>query len=123
MAGLLHVAAEMVDNPKYGYIPEQKFTYSFAPKMNLLPTRIIRHHQNGSMNVVTELSYEEVVPGTSWFVREMTTKYFAEEAAATSPDSNAWHQLLVHKCVGPIRVNEQLDDDFTIDIPSDVRIR
>ena len=121
--GLIHIVAKMEDRPKYGYRPEQEFTYSFDPDMNLLPTRVIRHHDNGSINVVTELSYEEVVPGTSWFVREMTTKYFAEEVAATSSDSNAWHQLLVHKSVGPIRVNEQLDDDFSIDVPSDVRIR
>ena len=121
--GVVHLVAEIVNAPKYGYKPGQRFTYTFDTGRNFLPTQVIRHHANGSINVLTELSYEEVVPGASWFVREMTQKYFNDDVSANSSDSDAWHQLRVHKAVGPIRVNEELHDDFKIDIPPEVRLR
>lgn len=121
--GIADVIAEIVNRPKYGYEPRQRFTYSFDTRRNFLPTQVIRHYGDGSINVLTELSHEEVVPGKSWFVREMTQKFFMEEVAAKNPDSDGWHQLLVYRSVGPIRINEDLNDDFKIDIPRGIRIR
>ncbi|MBN2293449.1 MAG: hypothetical protein JXM70_13550 [Pirellulales bacterium] len=120
--GIAEVVAEIVNRPRYGYQPEQRFTYLFDTRRNYLPRQVIRHYPDGSINVLSELSYEEVAPGKSWYVRELSQKYFAK-AVAKNPDSNGWHQLLVFKAVGPIRVNEDLSDDFEIDFPPGVKIR
>ncbi len=39
------------------------------------------------------------------------------------PHSSGWHELLVYRVVDSIRINQELNDDFTIDIPPGVHVR
>ncbi len=102
--------AEIRDVPEYGYRPGQRFTYILDSNRNHLPTQIIRYHEDGSINVLTELEYEEVVPKSAWFVQSMSQKYFSEGVANKS-DSNRWHQLIVHRVIGPYQTNAKLGDN------------
>ena len=121
--GVVNVVAEIVNAPDYGYRLGQRFTYSFDAAKNYLPTQVVRYYEDGTINLLTELSYDEAGPGKAWFLRTASQKYFQKAAGTRSVDSQDWSRLVVIKVIGRPRVNEPIDDgEFTVELPPDTRI-
>jgi serine/threonine protein kinase len=103
------IEVEMADPPKYGYQPHQRFTYALDTSRNYLPISIIRHHADGNLNTLTEFTYDEVQFGKAWFMRSISQKFFTLEVAADSSESNDWRQLILHKVIGNIKIDPEVD--------------
>jgi beta-lactamase regulating signal transducer with metallopeptidase domain len=100
----------------------QRIDYVIDMSKTYRPTMVIAYSDDGNgINVVSELSYQEVNPGKYWFLRELTQKYFLEKGI-TDPASDRWHQMLIYR-VGGLRINEPINDDvFEVKIPSGTRV-
>ena len=117
---LLSIRTEVVDPVENWYQKGQQFAFTFDPAKNYLPTSMTRFDDKGSLNVYTEYTYDEVVPGKTWYLREMMRKYFLNlnGKTTTSPSSNQWSQMVINRLVGPLKVNAEISDDtFDLKFP------
>jgi hypothetical protein len=78
---------------EHTFDPETRERYrcEFDPARNDLPTRIALLREEDKIGIVLDITYQEVIPGTAWFLEKATCKYFYPELAR-SPDSEAWKQ-------------------------------
>ena len=102
---------------------KQRYRCEFDPARNDLPTRIIEFRDQDRIGIVVDITYQEVIPGTAWFLKQATTKYFGRDPAR-SPDSEAWNQATIVRTMGKVRpVNEAIPDDaFEVALPPDTRV-
>ena len=114
------IRTEVVDPVENHYQKGQRFTLTFDPARNYLPVSMIRYDDKGSINVLTEYTYDEVIPGRSWYLHEMMRKFFLnlDGKTTTSPSSNQWSQMATNRLVGNLKVNGEISDDtFDLKIP------
>jgi hypothetical protein len=119
----LQIRTEIVDAPKYGYRKGQRHSYVLDPAKNYLPTQVVSYCDDGSVNVVIEMIYDEVAPQKAWFMCEVTEKIFRPEKKAADTSSDQWGQMMIYRIVGELRINEEVKDDaFKIDFPPGTRV-
>jgi hypothetical protein len=118
-----HIRTEIVDAAKFAYRKGQQHSYVLDRAMNFLPTDVISYCDDGSINTVQELVYNEVIPHKAWFMREWTYKIFHPEKKIADASSNQWRSLIIARVVGSLKVDEKVSDDvFTINFPPGTRI-
>ena len=88
--------------------------YCFDPNKNYLPVSIVEKDKNGLVYNVTEYSYDEVIPGRSWFLLAMKQNFFGANGAKDET-SDDWTQQMTIKVVGHVRINEEIDDRVFLD--------
>ncbi len=122
-AGKLEIRTEIAEAVQHDYRKGQQHSYLLDPAMNYLPTQVISYCEDGSLNLVQELTYDEVIPHKAWFMREWTEKLFHPDKKIADASSNQWRNLIVARVVGPLRIGEDVSDDvFKIDFPAGTRI-
>jgi hypothetical protein len=113
---ILQIRTEIVDAPQGYYKKGQQFSFGFDSTKNFLPTMMIRHSDDGRIGNFYEFFYDEVIPGKTWFVREVVWKSFLK--GTTSVKSNQWDQMDAIRLVGELKVNHPIDDDaFELKFP------
>jgi len=118
----LRIRCEIAEAPSYGYYVGQQFTYTLDPARNFLPLEVLEHVHDGTINVVTAISYDEIIPQQAWFMRDANIKFFKTGTARDSA-SDKWTQMLAYRLVGDLKVNEDIQDEaFAIDIPPGVKV-
>jgi hypothetical protein len=101
---------------------QERYRCEFDPARNDLPTRVVFLRDGNKIGIVLDITYQEVIPGTAWFLQKATTKFFGGELAV-SPDSEAWRQMTIVETKGTAHVNEPLDPDaFVVKLPEGTRI-
>jgi hypothetical protein len=101
---------------------KERYRCEFDPAQNDLPTRIIEIRDQDRIGMVLDITYQEVISGTAWFLKQATTKYFGRDPVR-SPDSDAWEQATTVRTMGKVRVNEPITDDaFVVTLPPDTRV-
>ncbi|HEV3415209.1 MAG TPA: M56 family metallopeptidase [Pirellulales bacterium] len=119
----LQIRTEIVDTPKYGYRKSQQHCYVLDTAKNYLPSQVVSYCDDGSVNVVIEMIYDEVVPHKAWFMREVAEKIFRPEKKAADSSSDQWSTMLIYRIVGELRIDEEVKDDaFNIDFPPGTRV-
>jgi RNA polymerase sigma factor (sigma-70 family) len=100
---------------------KQRYRCEFDPARRDLPTRVVVLHE-GKINLVADIEYREVIPGTAWFLQKSTTKFFYPNYPQ-SPDSEAWHTALIVELKGDVALNEKIGDEaFAVDLPKGTRV-
>ena len=114
MAALMEHTFDKGDNERY--------RCEFDPARNDLPTRIVVFRDGDKIGIVLDISYEEVIPGTAWFFKKATQKFFGPDLPR-SPDSEAWRQALIVETMGKVLVNRPIPADaFLVRLPEGTRV-
>jgi hypothetical protein len=101
---------------------KERYRCEFDPARNDLPTRIVVFRDEDKIGIVLDISYEEVIPGTAWFFKKATHKFFGPDLAR-SPDSEAWRQALIVETMGKVIVNRPIPADaFLVRLPEGTRV-
>jgi RNA polymerase sigma factor (sigma-70 family) len=101
---------------------KERYRCEFDTARNDLPTRIVVLRDGDKIGIVLDIAYQEVIPGSAWFFKKATCRYFGPEFAR-SPDSDAWRQATTVETMGKVHVNEPIDTDvFAVKIPGDARV-
>ncbi len=102
--------------------PKERYRCEFDPARNDLPTRVVFLRGEDKIGIVLDIAYQEVIPGSAWFLKKATCKFFGPELAR-SPDSEAWRQALIVETKGKVHVNEPIAADvFAVEIPAGARV-
>jgi hypothetical protein len=118
--GLLRMAALMEHTFDKG--DKERYRCEFDPARNDLPTRIVVFRDEDKIGIVLDISYEEVIPGTAWFFKKATHKFFDPDLPR-SPDSEAWRQALIVETMGKVLVNRPIPADaFLVRLPEGTRV-
>ena len=118
--GQPRVAALMEHTFEKGH--KLRYRCEFDPARNDLPARIVEFRDQDTIGIVVDITYQEVILGTAWFLKQATTKYFGREPARL-PDSDTWKQATTVRTMGKVRVNEAIPDDaFEVALPPDTRV-
>lgn len=90
----------------------------FTVSANFLPTTVTDLCDDGSLSVVTELTYTEVLPGSAWFPKKVIRRYFGKGIASTR-DSRHWRELHTITIEPTLPVNRPVPDSaFHIQLPA-----
>jgi hypothetical protein len=100
----------------------ERYRCEFDPARNDLPTRIVVFRDEDKIGIVVDISYDEVIPGTAWFFKKATQKFFGHDLPR-SPDSETWRQALIIETMGKVLVNRPIPvDAFLVRFPEGTRI-
>jgi hypothetical protein len=100
---------------------KERYRCEFDTARNDLPTRIVIFHEDDKIGVVLDITYQEVIPRTTWFLKKATCKFFGRDLAR-SPDSEAWRQAHIVEMMGNVVVNRPIpDDSFLVRFPEGTR--
>ena len=117
------IRTEIIEDVQYAYRKGHQHSYVLDPAMNYLPTQVISYCDDGSINIVQELTYDEVIPHKAWFMREWAEKLFHPDKKVADASSNQWRNLIIARIVGPLRIDEDVKDNvFDIQFPPGTRI-
>ncbi len=95
----------------------------FTVSANFLPTTVTDLWDDGSLNVVTELTYTEVLPGSAWFPKKVIRRYF-DKGIASARDSKNWRELHTITIEPTLPVNQPVPDSaFRIQLPAGTTVR
>jgi len=98
----------------------RQIRYEFDPARSYLPTRVCELHDDGSVNVVVDVSYQEVGRGKTWFPKEVTETIYGKPGAKAGDPG--WTGRTT-QTVGKVVVNEPLAADaFKVKIPPETLI-
>jgi hypothetical protein len=101
---------------------KERYRCEFDPARNDLPTRIVYLRDGNGIGIVLDITYQEVIPGTSWFFKKATHKFFGRDLAR-SPDSEAWRQARIVETMGKVIVNRPIPADaFLVRFPEGTRV-
>lgn len=101
---------------------KQTAIYEFDPSRNYLPTLVANLRHDGSVNDAVEIDYQEVIPGTAWFFRDLSRKFFTDENEGEL-SAQGWRQEIIWRTVGEVRVNDEIPDEiFQIEFPVGTRV-
>jgi hypothetical protein len=101
---------------------KERYRCEFDPARNDLPTRIVVFRDDDKIGIVLDITYQEVIPGTSWFFKKATHKFFGRDLAR-SPDSEAWRQARIVETMGKVIVNRPIPADaFLVRFPEGTRV-
>jgi hypothetical protein len=110
---------------EHAFDPRQKERYrcEFDPARNDLPTRIVFLRGEDKIGIVLDITYQEVIPGSAWFLKKATCKFYGRPELERSPDSEAWRQATIVETKGRVHVNEPIDADaFAVKLPAGTRV-
>ncbi|HEX4612643.1 MAG TPA: hypothetical protein VH092_30895 [Urbifossiella sp.] len=94
--------------------------YEFDPARNHLPTRVSELHADGSINVVTDITYQDAVRGEAWFPKEVTIRIYGRPGAKAGDPG--WTGQ-VGQTVKDLKVNRLLAADaFEVPLPEGTSI-
>lgn len=100
----------------------RRYRCHFDPTKNYLPTQVAYLLDDGSVNVLIELSYQEVIDGSTWFLQTATRKIFYP--GATAADLDRWNSKSVWTIAEKLHVNRDIPDEaFEIDFPDGTLVR
>jgi hypothetical protein len=100
---------------------KERYRCEFDTARNDLPTRIVVFRDEDKIGIVLDITYQEVIPGTTWFLKKATLKFFLPDLAR-SPDSDAWRQATIVETMGQVLVNRPIPDDvFVVRTPEGTR--
>jgi hypothetical protein len=100
----------------------ERYRCEFDTGRNDLPTRIVVLRGEDKIGIALDITYQEVISGTAWFLKKATCKFFGPELAR-SPDSEAWRGAMIVETKGRVRVNEPIDAGaFEVNLPIGTRI-
>ncbi|WP_010583818.1 hypothetical protein [Schlesneria paludicola] len=96
--------------------------YEFDPARNYLPTRIVGEDPAwGRVAWVQDCEYQEIIPGTAWFLKSSRLRYFNRRRSSRS-DTKIWTKQVSTEIVGEVRTNEPIaESELEITIPDDVK--
>ena len=98
----------------------RQIRYELDPARNHLPTRVCELHDDGSVNVVVDVSYQEVGRGKTWFPKEVTETIYGKPGAKAGDPG--WTGRTT-RTFGKVAVNEPLAADaFKVEIPPETLI-
>ena len=97
--------------------------YEFDPSRNYLPTLVANLKDDGrTVNDAVEIDYQEVIPGTAWFFRDLSQKFFTDENTGDA-SGTGWRQQVIWRTVGKVHINEEIPDEvFHIEFPEGTRV-
>jgi hypothetical protein len=84
-------------------------SFTFDTSHNCLPSLIVVHYDDGSINAVTRLQYQEVLPNI-WFLKNAVCHAFPQKAT-TSIDGQNWTTNKVTTVVALDSLNQPIDKD------------
>jgi hypothetical protein len=100
---------------------KERYRCEFDTARNDLPTRIVVFRDGDKIGIVLDITYQEVIPGTAWFLKKATLKFFWPDLAR-SPDSDAWRQAMIVETMGQVLVNRPIPADvFVVRTPEGTR--
>ncbi|MFN0054728.1 MAG: hypothetical protein ACKV0T_21360 [Planctomycetales bacterium] len=100
---------------------ENTTQFEFDPARNYLPVRVMSTNpETKKILWVHDFDYQEVLPGSAWFLKKGIQRFFARRNANT-PDDDGWSQQIL-TLVGPVHTDKPVtDEDFFLPIPAGVR--
>jgi hypothetical protein len=100
---------------------KERYRCEFDTARNDLPTRIVDFRDEDKIGIVLDITYQEVIPGTTWFLKKATLKFFGQDPPR-SPDSEAWRQAMIVETMGQVLVNRPIPADvFVVRTPEGTR--
>jgi len=84
-------------------------SFTFDTSHNCLPSLIVVHYDDGSINAVTRFQYQEVLPN-SWFLKKAVAHLFSDKAT-TSIDGQNWTTNEVTTVVALDSLNQPIDKE------------
>ena len=100
----------------------ERYRCEFDPARNDLPTRIAYLRDGNGIGIVLDITYQEVIPGTAWFFKKATHKFFGPDLPR-SPDSEEWRQAGFVETLGNVLVNRPIPADaFVVRLPEGTRV-
>ena len=91
----------------------RQYRCEFDPARHSLPTRLIDLRVDNKLGYVIDIEYQEVIPGSAWFLKSSTCKFFGVDGA-DSPDSDAWKQSLSVETTGKVHVNTSIPPEALV---------
>ena len=89
---------------------DRRLRWEFDPSRNHVPTSIAYLHDDGTINCNFDIDYQEVLPGSAWFLREATCKLFPNKGAQRG-DADGWSTSFTCRTKGEVLVNKTIPDD------------
>jgi RNA polymerase sigma factor (sigma-70 family) len=94
--------------------------YEFDPVLNYLPTRVCYLHDDGSVNEVVDVTYQEVGRGKTWFPKEITASIYGRPGAKAGDPGWTCRTTWT---IGKVVVDEPLPAKaFEVALPPDTTI-
>jgi peroxiredoxin len=101
---------------------DRRLRWEFDPSRNHLPTSIVYLHDDGTINFIFDIAYQEVLPRSAWFLREATCKNFSKKGVHRG-DADGWSASFTYRTKGEVLVNKTIPDDaFEIALPLGTRV-
>ena len=102
---------------------KERYRCEFDPARNDLPTRIVFLRGEDKIGIVLDITYQEVIPGSAWFLKKATCKFFGHPELERSPDSEAWRQAVIVETKGRVHADEPIDAGaFAVKVPAGTRV-
>ena len=64
---------------------KERYRCEFDPARNDLPTRIVFLREEDRIGIVLDITYQEVIPGSAWFLKKATCKFFGRPNSRDRP--------------------------------------
>lgn len=120
--GMELLALDLTEHYSYqGKVFQNSLHFEFDAARNYLPVRVVAANpETTKIMWVHDFDYQEVVPGSAWFLKKKRERYYSRKNA-DAPDDEGWSQQTM-TLVGPVHTDGTVtDSDFFLPIPAGVR--
>lgn len=102
--------------------PSEEQRFQFDPDYSFLPISRTTRHRDGTICAFEQLTYQPLLDGRAWLVKERTL-YFFDEGVTREPIEHGWRERHT-TTVKNVVINEDIPDSiFSIELPAGTRVR